>query len=97
MQRRQQQVAVVTRLGSSTGHPMVERRPFERTVPRALGRSQELVGGGRMTNRQFHDAVITGGHMPVEMIRVRLRQVPLTADFTTRWRFDAGLQPGTTP
>ena len=35
--------------------------------------------------------------MPVEMVRVRLRQDPLTADFTTRWRFDAGLKPGTTP
>ena len=101
---------LVTRVGHERANAEAEvRRSFNGTYPplyqlaymmgglqfRAL--HQELVGGGRMTNRQFHDAVITGGHMPVEMIRVRLRQEPLTADFTTRWRFDAGLKPGTTP
>jgi hypothetical protein len=53
---------------------------------RALHR--ELVGSGRMTERDFHDAVLRLGPIPVELIRASLVQSPLTADFTTRWRFD---------
>ena len=52
---------------------------------RALHR--ELVGGATMTNRQFHDAILEGGTMPVEMVRARLiRQVP-ARDHKAAWRF----------
>jgi uncharacterized protein (DUF885 family) len=47
----------------------------------------ELVGTGRMTERQFHDAVLQGGRMPVEMVRARLLGTPLARDFRTSWRF----------
>ncbi len=47
----------------------------------------ELVGSGRMTNRQFHDAILMGGRMPVEMVRARLTAQPLSRDFRTGWRF----------
>ena len=30
---------------------------------------QELVGGGRMTDREFHDTILQGGSMPIEMVR----------------------------
>jgi uncharacterized protein (DUF885 family) len=53
---------------------------------RALNR--ELVGGGRMTERQFHDAVLQGGNMPVEMVRARLRGTQLPKDYRASWRFD---------
>ncbi|HSM62254.1 MAG TPA: hypothetical protein VK849_15705, partial [Longimicrobiales bacterium] len=52
---------------------------------RALHR--ELVESGRMSAREFHDAVLEGGRMPVEMVRARLTGQPLTRDHTTRWRF----------
>ncbi|MGH7464859.1 MAG: DUF885 family protein, partial [Longimicrobiales bacterium] len=52
---------------------------------RALRR--ELVETGRMTERAFHDAILQGGRMPVEMVRARLIDAPLTPDYTTRWRF----------
>ena len=52
---------------------------------RALHR--ELVGGGRMTNREFHDAILQGGRMPIEMVRARLMGTPLTRDYTPRWKF----------
>jgi uncharacterized protein (DUF885 family) len=52
---------------------------------RALYR--ELVDSGRMTATQFHDAVLLGGYMPVELVRARLRGQPLTRDFRTTWRF----------
>ncbi|MBT8336638.1 MAG: DUF885 domain-containing protein [Gemmatimonadetes bacterium] len=50
----------------------------------------ELVGSGRMTDREFHDAVMQGGRMPVEMVRARLTGQELTRDYTTRWRFAEG-------
>lgn len=48
---------------------------------------QELVASGRMTAREFHDAVLQGGRMPVEMVRARLTNQPLTRDYEAGWRF----------
>jgi uncharacterized protein (DUF885 family) len=47
----------------------------------------ELVRTGRMTPRTFHDAVLTGGNLPIELVRARLGRADLTRDFRTRWRF----------
>jgi uncharacterized protein (DUF885 family) len=52
---------------------------------RALHR--ELVGSGRMTDRQFHDAVLKENSMPVEMVRAILTGEPLTPDPKPSWRF----------
>jgi hypothetical protein len=54
---------------------------------------QQLVASGRMTNRQFHDAVITGGPMPIAMVRARLANIPLTRDGAAPWRFAEQLPP----
>jgi len=48
---------------------------------------RELVDTGRMTELDFHDAIIRGGPMPVEMVRLRLLGEGLTRDYTARWRF----------
>lgn len=48
---------------------------------------EELVGGGAMTDREFHDAVLRENSIPVEMVRAKLTGQALTADFGTRWRF----------
>jgi uncharacterized protein (DUF885 family) len=47
----------------------------------------ELVGSGRMTNKAFHDAVLQGGAMPVEMVRAMLVNTPLTRDYQTQWLY----------
>jgi uncharacterized protein (DUF885 family) len=47
----------------------------------------EMVGSGQMTNREFHDAVIRGGHMPIELLRARLKGELVTRDFRATWRF----------
>ena len=47
----------------------------------------ELVDTGRLSERDFHDAVMQGGSMPIEMVRARLLGEPLTEDYTARWRF----------
>ena len=43
--------------------------------------------GGRMTERQFHDAVLEQNSIPVEMIRAALTNAPLTRDWKPSWRF----------
>ena len=48
---------------------------------------KELVDGGKMTAREFHDAVLKGGPMPVEMVRAQLANLPLTRDYESKWRF----------
>src|SRR5207237_5273272 len=52
---------------------------------RALHR--ELVDSKKMTDREFHDAVLQGGAMPIAMVRARLENVPLTRTGAPPWRF----------
>ena len=47
----------------------------------------ELVRPGGMTNRQFHDAILMGGPMPIEMVRVRLKGQKPPRDFRPEWKF----------
>ena len=49
--------------------------------------SRELVDTGRMTLKEFHDAVLRQGSIPVALIRARLTGENLTRDWTTDWRF----------
>lgn len=48
---------------------------------------QELVGSGRMTERQFADAVLHENFMPVELLRADLENVKLNPDYHTQWKF----------
>jgi uncharacterized protein (DUF885 family) len=91
---------LVDRLGHERANATAEvRRSFNGSYPplyqlaymvgglqfRAL--RAEHVGPGRLTDRQFHDAVLTGGPMPVEMVRARLRREGISHDYRARWRF----------
>ena len=49
--------------------------------------SKELVGSGKMTDREFHDAVIRQNSIPIEMIRAALTDQRLRRDFSSGWRF----------
>lgn len=51
---------------------------------------RELVESGRMTNRAFHDHVLTHGRMPIEMVRASVRGERLPDDFRPTWRFAHG-------
>jgi uncharacterized protein (DUF885 family) len=53
----------------------------------------ELVDTHKMTEREFHDAVLQGGPMPIAMIRARLERLPLTASGAPPWRFADRLPP----
>lgn len=48
---------------------------------------KELVDTGKMTYKQYHDAVLQENSMPVEMVRAILTNQPLTKDFKTSWKF----------
>jgi hypothetical protein len=50
------------------------------------GLRAELVDSGRMTERQFHDAVLHEGNMPVVMVRALLTDQSLTKDGVPEWR-----------
>ena len=54
----------------------------------------ELVDTKKMGEREFHDALLQGGPMPIAMIRARLREkTQLTRDGTPAWRFADDLPP----
>ena len=48
---------------------------------------KELVMSKKMTDREFHDAVLQGGPMPIAMVRARLANVKLARDGAAPWRF----------
>lgn len=48
---------------------------------------KELVDSGKMTYKQYHDAVLQENSMPVEMLRAILTNQKLTKDFKTSWKF----------
>ena len=48
---------------------------------------KELVDSGKMTNRQFHDAVLKENRIPVEMIRASLTRQKLSRDYAPGWKF----------
>ncbi len=47
----------------------------------------ELVDSGKMTNRQFNDALLHENRIPIEMIRAAITNQKLTRDYKTSWRF----------
>ncbi|MGE0884112.1 MAG: DUF885 family protein [Blastocatellales bacterium] len=54
---------------------------------------RELVDSGKMKNREFHDAILKEGRIPVEMVRAILTKQKLSKDFKTGWKF-YGENPG---
>lgn len=48
---------------------------------------KELVGTGKMTMKQYHDAVLHENSMPVEMLRNILENLPISENYSTNWRF----------
>jgi uncharacterized protein (DUF885 family) len=75
------------------------RRSFEGTYPplyqaaymlgalqiRALRR--DLVDSNKMPEIEFHDTILKLNSIPIEMVRASLTNQPLTAEFTSSWKF----------
>lgn len=54
---------------------------------------KELVDSGKMTNRQFHDAVLKENYLPIEMLRASLLHATLTRDYSSHWQFYGDIAP----
>ncbi|MDP1578738.1 MAG: DUF885 family protein [Candidatus Didemnitutus sp.] len=52
----------------------------------------ELVQSGKMPEKEFHDRILQGGTMPIEMVRAHLTNTKLARDHRTSWKF-VGEQP----
>lgn len=48
---------------------------------------KELVDSGKMTYKQYHDAVMQENAMPVEMVRAIITNQPPKKDFKSSWKF----------
>ena len=60
---------------------------------RALAR--ELCGPGGMSEREFHDATLRRGAIPIELLRLELREdLPVTRDWRPEWLFAGEVDAG---
>jgi uncharacterized protein (DUF885 family) len=91
---------LVDRVGHERDNAAAEvRRSFEGTYPplyqaaymlgglqiRSLYR--DLVASGKMTPKAFHDHILKGNALPIEMVRASLTQTKLDKNFVAKWRF----------
>ena len=53
-----------------------------------LSLHEEVVGSGKMTEKEFHDFVLRQNAIPWELIRARALGLPLSLDYTPQWHFD---------
>jgi uncharacterized protein (DUF885 family) len=56
---------------------------------------KEAIDSKRMTLRQFNDAFLREGEMPIEMMRAALMGTPLTRAYRAAWRFYGEVPPAT--
>ncbi len=96
---------LVERVGHERENATAEvRRSFESAPPLyqaayLLGGLQirelhrELVGGSKITNREFHDTVLRENRMPIEMLRAIMTGQKLPRNFKSSWKF-YGEKPG---
>ena len=52
---------------------------------------RELVGSKKMSDRQFHDAILREGAIPVELVRGILTKQKLSKEHQASWRYYTGL------
>ena len=55
---------------------------------------RQFVANGKMTEKDFHDSILRGGTMPIEMVRAHLTQELLPRGFKSTWKF---AEPPSTP
>jgi hypothetical protein len=52
----------------------------------------DLVKAGKMKEKDFHDSILLGGTMPIEMVRAHVTGAKLPRDYRSSWKF-AGERP----
>ncbi|MCZ2458675.1 MAG: DUF885 domain-containing protein [Chitinophagales bacterium] len=51
----------------------------------------EVVGKGKMTDRQFNDTFLQNNTIPIEMFRALVTDQKLNPDFSTQWKFEGDI------
>lgn len=51
----------------------------------------EVVRAGKMSDKEFHDAILRANEMPIEMLRALILEQDLHRDFKSSWRFYDGV------
>ena len=54
---------------------------------------KELVDSKKMTLKQFNDAFLHEGEMPIEMMRAALTGQALTRNYSASWKFYGEVEP----
>jgi uncharacterized protein (DUF885 family) len=54
---------------------------------------RDLVESGKMTHREFHDAVLRENAIPIEMVRADFLKEKLTRETVSSWKFYGDLKP----
>ena len=49
--------------------------------------SKELVDSGKMRAKEFHDAALREGSIPMELLRAKMTNQKLEPEFTSSWEF----------
>ena len=47
----------------------------------------DVVKSGKMAEKDFHDSILKGGIMPIEMVRAHVLGLKLPRDYTSSWKF----------
>jgi len=48
---------------------------------------KEVVQAGKMTNREFHDAILKENYLPFELLRAKMLSLPLSKEQLPAWKF----------
>ena len=71
----------------TTDYPPLYQLAYMMGALQFYSMKKELVDSGKMTYKQYHDAIIRENEMPVEMVRAILTNQNLPKDFKSQWKF----------
>ena len=69
------------------GYPPLYQAAYMLGALQVRALRKELVEGGKMSEKEFHDRFLLENEMPIEILRANLSGAKLSPDFKATWRF----------
>jgi uncharacterized protein (DUF885 family) len=69
------------------GYPPLYQAAYMLGALQVRALRKELVEGGKMSEKEFHDRFLQENEMPIEILRANLSGAKLSPDFKASWRF----------
>ena len=69
------------------GYPPLYQAAYMLGALQVRALRKELVEGGKMSEKEFHDRFLMENEMPIEILRANLSGAKLSPDFKATWRF----------